>query len=137
MGDEGTGTAPVPSWFCYCLATRDGRSPKTYIGITPDLNRRLEQHNGQRAGGAIATRGRTWERVCHVRGFPDHRAALQFEWRWKQISRRCAGGPLERRMRALQELLALDRPTSAAVPYSEYTTPLDVVMETERELPAL
>lgn len=127
----------TPPWFCYCLATRDGRSPKTYIGITPDLNRRLEQHNGQRAGGAVATHGRTWERICHVRGFPDHRAALQFEWRWKQISRRCVGGPLERRMRALQELLALDRPTSAAVPYSEYPTPLEVVIETERELPTL
>jgi structure-specific endonuclease subunit SLX1 len=118
------------------LATTTG-PVKTYVGVTPDLDRRLRQHNGGLSGGAAATAGRTWERVCHVRGFPDSRAALQFEWRWKQISRRCNGGPLERRLRALQELLALDRPTTAALPYAEYATPLEVVMETGRELPAL
>ena len=123
-------------WKCYCLATMFG-SPKTYIGVTPDLDRRLSQHNGLQAGGAMATKGRIWERVCHVKGFPDHRAALQFEWRWKQISRRCIGTPLERRFKALQELLALDRPTTAAQEYSEYETPLEVVIETERDLPVL
>jgi len=109
------------------------------VGITPDLDRRLEQHNGQRAGGAKATQGRSWTRVCHVRGFPDHRAALQFEWRWKQLSRppRQTGPPLERRTRALQHLLSLDRPTTAAQPYSEYPTPLEVVWESEKEVPAL
>ena len=122
-------------WKCYLLATRSGH--KTYVGVTPDLDRRLQQHNGQRAGGAKATAGHVWERVCHVKGFPDHRAVLQFEWRWKQISRRKEGGPLERRWRGLQELLSLDRPTSAAVPYSEYATPLEVIMETDREMPVL
>lgn len=126
-------------WKCYLLATVAGPL-KTYVGVTPDLDRRLRQHNGGLSGGAAATSGRVWERVCHVRGFPDSRAALQFEWRWKQISRRLfagGSGPLERRLRALQELLALDRPTTAAVPYAEYETPLEVVMETGRELPAL
>ena len=121
-------------WNCYLLATCDTGSKKTYVGITPDLDRRLRQHNGALTGGAMATNGRLWERVCHVKGFPDHRAALQFEWRWKQISRRRIGNPLERRMAALQELLALDRPTSAALPYSEYLEPLEVVVETERDL---
>lgn len=102
---------------------------KTYIGITPDLDRRLNQHNGLLAGGAMATKGREWERICHVKGFPDHRAALQFEWRWKQISRRLEGSPIERRFKALQQLMALDRPTTAAVAYEEYETPLEVVME--------
>lgn len=123
-------------WNCYLLATVSG-SPKTYVGITPDLDRRLRQHNGELAGGAMATKGYKWERICHVKGFPDHRAALQFEWRWKQISRRCVGGPLERRLRALQELLFLDKPTSSALPYSEYDSELEVVMEAERELPLL
>ena len=122
-------------WKCYFLATI-GSSPKTYIGITPDLDRRLNQHNGLQSGGAMATKGRQWERICHVKGFPDHRAALQFEWRWKQISRRCIGTPNERRFKALQELLALDRPTTAAVDYSEYERPLEVVIETG-ELPVL
>lgn len=124
------------SWNCYLLATIGG-SPKTYVGITPDLDRRLRQHNGLLSGGAMATKGRTWERIGHVKGFPDQRAALQFEWRWKQISRRCLGDPLERRLKALQELLALDRPTTAAIPYADYTVPLEFVVETERVLPSL
>ena len=116
-------------WKCYLLITADGGSKKTYVGVTPDLDRRLEQHNGLRSGGAAATKGRRWERVCHVKGFPDHVAALQFEWRWKQISRKIAGKPLERRFEALQLLLGLDRPTSAAIPYSEYPEFPEVIME--------
>ena len=119
------------------MATNDGGSQKTYVGVTPDLDRRLRQHNGLLSGGAKATHGRQWERICHVAGFPDHTAVLQFEWRWKQLSRKRLGPPLERRLQALQELLALDRPTSAAVPYSEYAEPLDVLIETERPLPSL
>jgi hypothetical protein len=33
--------------------------------------------------------------------------------------------------------LSLDKPTTAAVEYSSYETPLEVVMETTRDLPAL
>jgi len=125
------------SWHCYLLATCDGGSQKTYVGITPDLDRRLRQHNGILKGGAVATSGRQWERICHVRGFPDHRAALQFEWRWKQISRKLVGAPLARRFQALQTLLSFDRPTTAAVEYTSWPVPPEVVMETERELPVL
>jgi predicted GIY-YIG superfamily endonuclease len=128
------------AWACYLLVTVDGSKQKTYVGVTPDLDRRLRQHNGQMAGGAVATAGRRWERVGHVRGFPDSRAALQFEWRWKQISRRLFSGggtPLERRLRALQELLALDRPTTAAVPYATYPSPLEVVWESAQQMPVL
>jgi predicted GIY-YIG superfamily endonuclease len=121
-------------WKCYLLKTCDGASQKTYIGVTPDLDRRLKQHNGKQSGGAKATHGRVWHRVCHVRGFPDQTAALQFEWRWKQISRRLTGPPLDRRFQALQDLLGLDRPTTAAVPYSEYAAPLEVIMEPEASL---
>jgi structure-specific endonuclease subunit SLX1 len=123
-------------WNCYLLATCDTGSQKTYVGITPDLDRRLKQHNGVLSGGAKATHGRTWERRCHVRGFPDHRAALQFEWRWKNISRGLVGSPLKRRYEALQTLLALERPTSSAAAYSEYPAPLEVVMESG-EVPLL
>jgi len=122
-------------WRCYLLETVSG-SPKTYVGVTPDLDRRLRQHNGELAGGAKATHGRVWKRVCHVRGFPDHKAVLQFEWRWKHISRRLTGTPLERRAAALQILLAMDRPTTAAVPYEAWPAPPEVVWESE-ECPAL
>ena len=131
-------TTTAQPWHCYLLATREG--DKTYIGVTPDLDRRLSQHNGERSGGAKATHGKTWTRLCHVRGFPDHRAALQFEWRWKQLSRppRQNGRPVERRLKALQVLLGLDRPTSAAIPYADYPAPLEIIWEKEDfEIPEL
>lgn len=126
-------------WKCYLLATADGGSKKTYVGITPDLDRRLEQHNGLRAGGAAATKGRKWARVCHVKGFPDHTAALQFEWRWKKITRGFGteGTPLFRRFKALQQLLALDRSTTKAAEYTEWTERPEVVMEIITDFPAL
>jgi predicted GIY-YIG superfamily endonuclease len=108
------------SWNCYFLRTCDGGSERTYIGATPDIDRRLKQHNRLLTGGAAATQGRRWERVCHVAGFPDQRAALQFEWRWKRLSQKVAGTPSNRRLRGLELLLALDRPTTAAVPYETY-----------------
>jgi structure-specific endonuclease subunit SLX1 len=110
----------------------------TYVGATVDVNRRLRQHNKEIAGGAHATgiqvaRGETWERVCYVRGFPDWQAALQFEWRWKQLSRKWPKKmhPLERRFRALSQLLSLERPTTKAKAYTEWEAPPEIVWETE------
>ena len=56
----------------------------TYVGATINLDHRLRQHNKELAGGAHATsvkvaQGSSWHRVCHVSGFPDWSAALQFE----------------------------------------------------------
>ena len=111
----------------------------TYVGATVDLDRRLRQHNKEIKGGAHATgakvaAGEVWERACHVEGFPDWKTALQFEWRWKQLSRKLPASlfPLKRRMLALKELLALDRPTSKAMLYSEWPTPPRVVMECDK-----
>ena len=51
--------SPPPAWWLYVLVSQDGR--RTYVGITVDLPRRLAQHNGERPGGARATRaGRPW-----------------------------------------------------------------------------
>ena len=108
----------------------------TYIGATVDVNRRLKQHNGLLKGGAHATgiqvqRGESWTRVCYVRGFPDWQAALQFEWRWKQISRKMSANmrPAERRLRALSKLLTLERPTTKAKAYTEWEEPPEIVWE--------
>jgi len=117
--------AAHPAWAVYLLVADDGA---TYVGATVDLDRRLRQHNGQIGGGAKAThirvaRGLSWRRHCYVSGFPDNHAALQFEWRWKSLSRAKdlqSLAPLERRLEALQRLLALDRPTSSAAPYTTY-----------------
>jgi structure-specific endonuclease subunit SLX1 len=117
--------------FVYLLVAEGGA---TYVGATVDVDRRLRQHNKELSGGAFATgakvaRGETWTRHCYVSGFPDWQAALQFEWRWKQISRKYVASvknPLERRMKALEELLWLERSTTKAVPFSEWATPPEV-----------
>jgi structure-specific endonuclease subunit SLX1 len=121
--------------FVYFL---ESTANTTYIGATVDVNRRLRQHNGELAGGAHATgiqvaRGEIWQRVCYVAGFPDWQAALQFEWRWKQITRKMASSgrmsPRERRLRALHKLLSLDRPTTKAKAYIEWESPPEIVWE--------
>ena len=121
--------------YVYLLVSSDNA---TYVGATVDLNRRLRQHNKEIKGGAHATsakvlKGEIWTRACHVSGFPDWQSALQFEWRWKQISRKLSVKlfPLERRILALKQLLELERPTSNAMLYTEWPSPPQVNIETE------
>ena len=122
-------------FFVYLLVSSTGA---TYVGATVDLNRRLRQHNKEIKGGAHATsakvkKGEVWERACHVRNFPDWQAALQFEWKWKQVSRKLTFNmlPLERRMIALKEILKMDKPTSKAKHFSEWDAPPEVILETQ------
>jgi structure-specific endonuclease subunit SLX1 len=124
------------SFFVYLLTT--STYSNTYVGATVDLERRLRQHNKEIKGGAHATsmkvqKGESWERVCYVSCFPDWSAALQFEWRWKQITRKIPFGksPLERRMRALKNLLSLSKSTSKAIPFSEWSNPPEIHFEME------
>jgi len=117
--------------YVYLLVCSDGA---TYVGATVNLDRRLRQHNKEIKGGAVATgrkvsQGKTWRRDRYVEGFPDWQACLQFEWRWKQLSRKLKGAPLERRHKALEALLNLERPTQKALAYSEWSTPPNVVIE--------
>lgn len=114
-------------WNCYWLKEVGGT--RTYIGATIDVNRRLQQHNGVLSGGAKATHGKVWERVCYVSGFPTERAALQFEWAWKHVSKKQTGGALQRRAKALMELFACDQPTSKAIDYTSYVKGLVVNWE--------
>jgi len=121
--------------YVYLLVSTNGN---TYVGATVDLNRRLRQHNKEIKGGAHATgikvsQGETWSRAAYVSGFPDWQATLQFEWRWKHLSRKYPIKmiPLERRIKALKELLSLERPTSKAVAYTEWATTPEVHLETD------
>ena len=121
--------------YVYLLVSSDDA---TYVGATVDLEHRLRQHNKEIKGGAHATsakvaRGEIWTRACYISGFPDWRAALQFEWRWKQISRKLSIKmfPLERRMAALKQLLALEKSTTLAIPFSEWIEPPVIHLETE------
>ena len=122
-------------YYVYLLLST---SQTTYVGATVDLDHRLRQHNGEFAGGAVATkikvkRGDSWNRVCNISGFPTWRCALQFEWRWKKISRQLSKRmkPLERRTEALKRLLLLESSTSKAIPFSEWDNPPNVNIEME------
>jgi structure-specific endonuclease subunit SLX1 len=121
--------------YVYLLLSTNGN---TYVGATVDLERRLRQHNKEIKGGAHATgikvlQGETWIRAAHVSGFPDWQAALQFEWRWKQLSRKYPTKmiPLERRLKSLKDLLSLERPTSKSIAYLEWPIPPEVHLEIE------
>ena len=120
-------------FFVYLLLSSDNA---TYVGATVDLDRRLRQHNKELKGGAHATgvkveKGETWIRAAHVKNFPDWQAALQFEWRWKQISRKLPPKmlPLERRLVAVNMLLKMDRPTTKAKAYIEWTVAPELMLE--------
>jgi structure-specific endonuclease subunit SLX1 len=115
-------------WSVYLLQEVGGS--RTYVGATLDVDRRLNQHNGNQSGGAKATHGKQWSRLCHITGFPDERAALQFEWSWKHTSRKQVGTILERRIKALFVLLGCDQPTSKAMNFQDYVKDLEVVWET-------
>lgn len=124
--------------FVYLLISTYGN---TYVGATVDLERRLRQHNKEIKGGAHATgskvaQGEIWERAVHISGFPTWQSALQFEWRWKQLSRKypIKMEPLQRRLCALKDLLALERPTTKAQAYAEWPAPPEVHLETERAI---
>lgn len=119
--------------FVYLLVSSDGA---TYVGATVDVDRRLRQHNKEISGGARATgmkveKGETWRRHCYVKHFPNWQACLQFEWRWKQLSRQLSKTipPLERRMIALNELLSLERPTNKAKAYVDWEQPPEIVYD--------
>ena len=127
----------MSNYYVYLLESTDH---STYIGATVNLDHRLRQHNKEIKGGAVATsrkvlRGQLWKRVCHIEGFPSWQSALQFEWAWKFYSRKLSQKlfPLERRKQALDTLLALDRPTSKAIAYNEWSGPIKVVWENEND----
>jgi putative endonuclease len=65
------------NWVLYLLVSDDGK--RTYVGVTTDMERRLEQHNGLRPGGAKSTRsGRPWRVLRSQSGFSS-RSEVQVE----------------------------------------------------------
>ncbi|SDF70954.1 putative endonuclease [Desulfovibrio legallii] len=63
-------------WHVYLLECADGT---LYCGVTRNLRRRLDQHNGLCPGGARYTRGRRPVRLLEHRACPDQGAALRLE----------------------------------------------------------
>lgn len=74
--------------YVYVLGSVDKGAPRTYVGWTNDLPRRLQAHNSGR--GARSTRGRRWE-LLYVEAFPTRHAAQSREPRLKRDRRLRAG----------------------------------------------
>lgn len=119
----------MSAFFVYLLVSCDNKA--TYVGASVNVDHRLRQHNGELSGGARATKAKLhlgkWKRVIYVSQFPTWQAALQFEWRWKQITRKIKTSqnhsPVQRRLLALDTLLTLSQSTTKAIPYAEWPEP--------------
>lgn len=103
------------AYLCYVLVSTV--SPRTYVGITNNLPRRLRQHNGEIQGGAKYTRGhRPWRLKYVAQSFPNKSEAMKFEWKVKHYSKRHRGSaPIRRRWLALTEAIeagSRDQPTN-------------------------
>ncbi len=72
------------AWQVYILECADGT---LYTGVAVDLQRRIAQHNGERAGGPRYTRGRRPVRLAWSDTAVDRSAALMREAAIKKLSR--------------------------------------------------
>ena len=120
-------------FFVYFIESTNG---STYIGATVNLDKRIRQHNKDIKGGATATsikvnQGEAWTYVCYVENFPSWNSALQFEWAWKFYSRKLSRKllPIDRRKKALNKLLSLEKSTSNAIPFADWNIPINVIWE--------
>jgi len=90
-------------YVCYCLQSTV--SPRTYVGVTNNLVRRLRQHNQELVGGAKYTKkGGPWLPAVVVGPFMTYQHALHFEWHWKHMKPRALKG-LKGRLQKLQTLV--------------------------------
>lgn len=118
-------------WFCYLLECSD---KSTYIGATVDVNRRLRQHNSELVGGARRTTAKSaggvkrWARILYVSGFYSSIEALQFEWRWKFISKSSRKtSAIERRLDALPDTLCF-KDYGTLIVHVEECCPADIIL---------
>jgi putative endonuclease len=73
------------TWHVYMLRCADGTF---YTGVARDVDRRLLQHNGARAGGPKYTRGRRPVQLVWSEPAPDRSSAQQRETVIKRLKRR-------------------------------------------------
>ena len=75
---------PARDWCVYLLTCADGTF---YCGVTNDLPRRLDMHNGLLSGGAKYTRGRRPVTLAAVAEGLTRGEALRLEARVKRLPR--------------------------------------------------
>jgi len=81
----------LPEWWVYVLVSEE--NGETYVGVTVDIERRLEQHNGSLPGGAKrTTRGRPWKLAKKHGPFLDRSEAQTVEY---ELKRRRGAGRLD------------------------------------------
>jgi putative endonuclease len=71
-------------WFVYMIRCRDGT---LYTGITRDVERRVEEHNGRGSRGAKYTRARRPVRLVHQEAVTSRSLALRREAGIRKLSR--------------------------------------------------
>jgi putative endonuclease len=83
---ENTPSPLHPSWFVYLLRCADNT---LYTGITTDLKRRLDEHNGENSSkkGARYTRHRRPVVLVYSETLATRASASQREYAIKQLSR--------------------------------------------------
>ena len=70
--------------FVYVIGTDAAHDPRSYVGWTTDLARRLEEHNT--GTGAKSTRGRTWV-LLYAERYDARDEAMAREWHLKRRSK--------------------------------------------------
>ena len=73
--------SPTVNCFVYVLGTDAAHDPRTYVGWTTDLARRLEEHNA--GTGAKSTRGRAWA-LLYAERHQTRGEAMSREWYLKR-----------------------------------------------------
>lgn len=76
------------SWYVYLLVSRAIKFYNhSYVGITTDLDRRINQHNGILKGGAKCTQAkRPYEIAYFIENLPDRSLASKLEYDIKKKS---------------------------------------------------
>ena len=77
-------TEDTAAWWVYLLQCND---QSLYVGITTDLQRRLQEHNGMTPGGARYTRSRRPVRLVWSEPSNSRSAAAQREAAIRKLSR--------------------------------------------------
>lgn len=71
------------NYFVYMVRCAD---TTFYVGITTDLSRRIDEHNGIKKGGARYTRAKRPVSLCYKMQYPSRSEASRQEYLLKQLS---------------------------------------------------